>query len=191
MIKAIIFDCFGVLTTEAWKKFIDSLPESVDLRAVRDVHHTYTSGFITKQESASRIRELTGGPTFTEVEDLPEGSMAKNTALLDYIRQLKQRGLKIGLLSNVASPWIRDTFLAPDEQKLFDDMLFSYEVGLIKPDPRIFHLACERLGVQPSETVLVDDMERYCAAAHDEGMQFVHYQDLRQATAELEKLLAR
>lgn len=188
--KAIIFDCFGVLTIDAWLAFIGSLPPGVDVGAVREVHRAYTAGLITKEENTARIHEL-AGQTFPELEDMPEGTMTKNTALVEYIAQLKQQGYKIGLLSNVASSWIRDSFLSPQEQKLFDDMVFSFEVGIIKPDPRIFHLACERLGVELSEAVLVDDIEHYCTAARGQGMQAIQYKDLKQLQAELKILLSK
>lgn len=187
MIKALIFDCFGVLTTDTWLKFVDSLPEGVDVNAVRETHRAYTRGIISKQESAQRIEELCHGQCFIEPEDR-EG-IAKNNLLLDYIRELKGQGYKIGLLSNIGTGWIRDQFLAPEEQQLFDDMILSYEVGLIKPDPRIYHLACERLGVEPDEAVMVDDIERYTEAAKAEGLNAIVYNDFKQFQKDISALL--
>lgn len=144
--------------------FISQLPDGVDVDEVRRVHRAYTAGVIDKQECADQIRELTG-ESFKESEDLDEGEIAKNTPLLEYVRELRGRGYKIGLLSNIATNWIRDAFLTAEEQALFDDMVMSFEVGMVKPDPRIFRLACERLGVEMPQAVLVDDIDRYCAAA--------------------------
>src|SRR5690606_31310012 len=97
---------------------------------------------------------------------------------------------KIGLLSNIATPWITDTFLTPEEQQLFDAMVFSYEVGMTKPDPRIFALTCKRLGVNPNQAVMVDDIERYCEAAKMEGMKAVVYKDFKQCKRDLEEILS-
>jgi putative hydrolase of the HAD superfamily len=91
-------------------------------------------------------------------ESLLGNEIVKNDVLLDYIRELK-KSYKIGMLSNVANNWIRDYFLTEDEQALFDEMIMSFEVGMTKPDPRIFLLACDRLRVGPHEAVLVDDVE--------------------------------
>lgn len=189
MIKAVIFDCFGVLTTDKWRAFVDGLPEGIDTKQARELNRQYGGGFIDKSEFLEQIAELTGH-SIDKVEELLDNEDYKNTALLSYISELKRRGYKIGLLSNVASNWIRDKLLSADDQKLFDDMVFSYEVGMTKPDPRIFHHAVERLGVELDEAVLVDDIDRYGAVADGEGMKSVTYHDLKQAKDELEKILS-
>jgi hypothetical protein len=60
MIKAVIFDCFGVLATDKWGAFVDSLPDDADLEAARQAHREYSAGFIDKDEVGARIREATG-----------------------------------------------------------------------------------------------------------------------------------
>jgi epoxide hydrolase-like predicted phosphatase len=186
MIKAIIFDCFGVLTTDNWKEFVSSLPESQRAEA-RNLNRAFGAGVLNKQDFFHEILALTGEePHDTDL--LLENEAVKNTELLKFIATLRPK-YKIGLLSNVASNWIRDQFLSVEEKKLFDDFVFSYEVGMTKPDPRIFKLAAERLNVEPSEAVLVDDIDYYCAAARDIGLRTVVYKDLKQTKADLKKLL--
>lgn len=190
MVKAIIFDCFGVLTVDLWKEFVGTLPED-QKQPARDINHTYDAGFITEQQFMDEIKELTG--KFPgEVEDLSLNTReaTKNRELLAYIAELKPR-YKIGLLSNIASNWIRDSFLSTEEQDLFDEMIFSYEVGMTKPDPRIFTLACERLRVSGHEAVLVDDIELYCQAAKTEGLEAITYVSFSQLKSELEAVLSR
>lgn len=188
MIKAVIFDCFGVLTTARWHAFIDTLPDNVDIEAARVVHRAYDAGIISKEASAAQIEEITGR-TFTEIDDIASEEVVKNSALIEYISQLKERGYKIGLLSNIASNWIRDSFLTTQEQALFDTMVMSFEVGIIKPNQRIFEIACERLEIEPKEAVMVDDIDRYCIAAETIGMKAVMYRDFKQAKQEIERLL--
>lgn len=187
MIKAIIFDCFGVITTDSWRAFADSLPpEQVD--QARDLNKQLNMGMIEHPEFIEEIRQLTGREP-VQVEKLLQNEVVKNEALLDYIRELKQAGYQIGMLSNIASNWIRDTLLTAEEQSLFEEMIFSYEVGMAKPDPRIFMLMCERLRVGPHEAVMVDDVESYCEAARAEGLQAVWFQDLQQLKRELSAIL--
>jgi len=185
--KAVIFDCFGVLTTERWLEFLAGLPKGVDVDQVRSVHHAYTTGMISQQVCAQQIYDLSG-QRFAESED--KGEATKNTALLGYIRELRVRGYKIGILSNIGTTWITDTFLTKEEQKLFDGMVLSFEAGMIKPDPRIFMLVCERLGVDPEQALLVDDIDRYCMAAQSVGMQAIVYKNFKQVKSEIEKILA-
>jgi epoxide hydrolase-like predicted phosphatase len=186
MIKAIVFDCFGVLTTDKWKAFMSTLP--VDQKTpAHNINHEYDGGHITKAMFIARIKELTGRDP-GEVEAARNGDLTRNVELLHYIAKLKQN-YKIGLLSNIATNWVRERFLSAEEQALFDEMIFSFEVGVTKPDHRIFELACQRLGVETDEAIMVDDIEAYCDAAQQTGMQAIVYSDFAQMKAELEKML--
>ena len=188
MIKAIIFDCFGVLTTDSWRAFIDGLPPTADIERARELNHAVDAGLITQDEFLQGAAEATGVQP-SDIERKLGGEVVKNLPLLEYIRELKAQGYSIGLLSNISSNWIRSEFLTDDEQDLFDEMILSYEVGMTKPDPRIFMLACERLRTGPHETVLVDDIESYIAAAHAEGLKGLVYRDLDQLKQEIHILL--
>lgn len=186
MIRAIIFDCFGVLTEDKWHAFRVSLPANVKDRA-RELMRQWSGGFLTEPQFIAQAAQLTArSPAF--IEALITADRAKNTALLNYIATLKPH-YKIGLLSNVASDWIQAQFLTPAEQQLFDDIVLSYRVRLTKPDPRIFKLAADRLAVLPKECVFIDDIERYCRGAESAGMKSLVYQDLAKLQNDLEKLL--
>lgn len=119
-----------------------------------------------------------------------DGPGGKNTELLDYIRHLRGDSYKISMLSNIASDWIRESFLTPKEQELFDDMVLSFEVSMAKPDARIFQLACDRLAVSPPEVVFVDDSPSYCQAAQALGLQAIVFTDFRQMKQELDNILS-
>jgi putative hydrolase of the HAD superfamily len=89
------------------------------------------------------------------------------------LARLKDAGCKIGLLSNcsveIPIVWPQTVFA-----KLFDTATFSCRARLMKPDPRIYHLACERLGVMPERCLYIADGENYeLAAAAKVGMRAV------------------
>jgi epoxide hydrolase-like predicted phosphatase len=111
-----------------------------------------------------------------------------NWRLLDYIRSLHPR-YKVGLLSNAWDDLRQTMHNRWDIDGLFDQMIISAEVGIVKPDPRIFHLAVERLGVQPSDAVFIDDMLVNVQAARKEGLAAIHFQNNDQTLAELQPLL--
>lgn len=184
--KAIIFDCFGVLTADVWREFAAALPE--DQQGVAsELNRSYDAGFISTGQFVDQITDLTGqSPPSVEQSPLP----VKNLDLLKYIDLLRQ-DYKIGMLSNIASDWITDNFLTSDEQALFDDMIFSHHVRLIKPDLAIFELAATRLGVEPEDCLMVDDLERNCDGARRAGMTAVLYENLIQAKSDIDKLLSR
>lgn len=157
-------------------------------REAMELMHQSTAGLISYDDFTSRVAQLTGNSP-ERIKSLLRNEQSKNTQLLEYISELKQRGYKIGLLSNIANNWVRESFLTADEQELFDEMIFSYEVGMTKPDPRIYMLACERLRVSAHEVVMIDDIASYVEAAKAEGMAGVVYSDFAQMKGELEAIL--
>lgn len=188
MIKAIIFDCFGVLTTDVWLAFCDSLPEGVDVQKARDLNRAVDSGIISREEYLSGVKEITGKEP-PDIETM--GAPAKNQALLSYIKELKGLGYKLGILSNVSSSWITDDLLTNAEAALFDDITLSYNTGFIKPDAQIYELACQRLGVDPKEAVMIDDREWYVEGAKAVGMRGIQYSDLASLKEQLGLVLKR
>jgi putative hydrolase of the HAD superfamily len=108
------------------------------------------------------------------------------------VRELQQRGLRTGLLTNnikeFGEHW-RSTFPIDD---LFEVVVDSSHVGMRKPDREIYALTCERMQIQPNEAVFVDDNRQNVAAAIAHGMEAVHFgADPWQALAELDAVLAR
>jgi epoxide hydrolase-like predicted phosphatase len=111
-----------------------------------------------------------------------------NWQLLDFIRDLHPH-YKVGLLSNAWDDLRQTLHTRWDIDGLFDELIISAEVKLIKPDPRIFRLAVARLGVQPGETVFIDDIAENVEAAHKEGLNAIHYQDTKKTLDELNPYL--
>ena len=108
--------------------------------------------------------------------------------LLDFMRSLRGQ-FKVGLISNAFSglrPWI----VSRKFEDAFDAMIVSAEIGVIKPDPRIFQIALEKLGVRPEEAVFLDDFFENVKGARAFGMQAIHLIEPAQALEELQKLLA-
>ena len=109
-------------------------------------------------------------------------------ALIDYIRALRPR-YKTALLSNA---WDDLRGVLVDEWGIadaFDELVISAEVGLAKPDARVYLLTLERLGVAPAEAVFVDDFLHNVEGAQAVGIHAIHFQDSNQARTELEALL--
>jgi len=108
--------------------------------------------------------------------------------LVEYARGLRPR-LKTGILSNSADGARREEhgrYRLPD---LVDVTVYSHEVGLAKPDPAIFLLICERLGVEPAEVVFIDDLPANVAAAEAVGMAAVLHRFTPDTIAAVEHLL--
>lgn len=96
-----------------------------------------------------------------EAADYRESRFYEGLASLDapkshVIRELKMHGKKIGLISNADAVEVRGWFASPIS-RLFDSVIFSYAVGHVKPDPEIYRLALDALGVSPESSVFVGD----------------------------------
>jgi putative hydrolase of the HAD superfamily len=112
-----------------------------------------------------------------------------NRELLDYLRSLRQRGLRLALLTNNVREWepLWRPKLPVDE--LFEVVVDSAFVGLRKPDPAIYRLTLERLGLPAEACLFVDDTEANIATARQLGMQAVWFRSTAQAIAEIEVAL--
>jgi FMN phosphatase YigB (HAD superfamily) len=78
----------------------------------------------------------------------------------------------------------------PGFEDLVDEIIYSHECGMSKPDPEIYALTCERLQVEPAQTVFLDDSEPCVEGARQAGIHAVLFQDNSQAIGDIENLLA-
>jgi putative hydrolase of the HAD superfamily len=111
-------------------------------------------------------------------------------AMLEAIRRIRARGLRVGALTN---NWKRegpeDDLIPHRLRSHFDVFVESRVVGLRKPDPRIYLLACRELGVEPSRTAFLDDIGSNLKAARALGMVTIKVDDPARALAELGALI--
>jgi epoxide hydrolase-like predicted phosphatase len=123
---------------------------------------------------------------------MSRGGGGLRAAVVDFARDLKGAGLRTALVTNNAVEfrefWRRSIPL----DELFHSVIDSSEVGLRKPDPRIFELALSRLGVPAARAVFLDDYAGNVEAARRVGMLGVLVtDDYAAALAELARLLGR
>lgn len=192
MIKAIIFDCFGVLLGNAYKTHLLEVEQEDPERAkeIRAINHASDMGILSREESGRLISEL------FDME--PEDFMAEqdqvevpNKTLLAYIAELKNH-YKTGLLSNVNSRDRLGIRFEPGQlDTLFNTIVASGDEGYVKPEPEIYEIAATRLGVEPGECVFVDDIWEFCEGAKAVGMQTVHFQTTAQCITDLNNILDR
>jgi putative hydrolase of the HAD superfamily len=111
-------------------------------------------------------------------------------AMLEAIRRIRARGLRVGALTN--NWWRegpRDDVIPHRLRAHFDVFVESRVVGLRKPDPRIYALACRELGVEPARTAFLDDIGRNLKPARELGMATLKVDDPGRALRELGALL--
>ncbi|MFH1833195.1 MAG: HAD family phosphatase [Candidatus Levyibacteriota bacterium] len=177
MIKAIIFDHGGVLSNYlapgviayASKKL--SVPRKKFLKALSKYKPSFQKGEISEKEFWQKITTGLNLPmpkvrSFWLDAVLSTYNPRKDIFLL--VKQLKKQGYKIALLSNTELPVAN--YVKEKKWENFDLFIFSCEVGMIKPDKKIYKLALEKLNVMPEEVVYIDDKEKNVQGAINSGM---------------------
>ena len=200
-IKAIVFDIGGVLeitprslrdVTEAWEPRLGLSPGELNER-MADAWHGGGIGTVSEQEVHQALTERLGldGQQLTDfLADLwREYLGTANTELIEYARRLRPR-YRTGILSNSFVGARERERAAYGFEDLVDEVVYSHECGMSKPDPAIYALACQRLRVSPAQAVFLDDYEPYVEGARLAGLRAVLYRDNAQAIGEIEKLLA-
>lgn len=173
MIKAVIFDCFGVLYVDASKYFFEHhIADFEQLRPqIEELFRACDRGFISQTELNQQVAVLTG-LTLEFVTEHIQGVHQRNDALLAYAQSLRS-DYKVGMLSNIGKGSMDSFFQAHERESLFDAVVLSGEEGMIKPDVAIFELMASRLGVEPSECIMIDDLGYNVQGARDAGMHGV------------------
>ena len=197
-IRAVFFDLGGVIVRTEFQAPRQHLAERLGMEyegLVRLVFESETSrqastGLISEEEHwAAVIRRLHLPESQTQdVRDEFFAGDITDIALLDFMRGLRRK-YKVGLISNAWSglrPWI----VSRKFEDAFDALTISAEVGVMKPDARIYQIALEKLGVAASESVFLDDFPENVAGARAVGMQAIHFTQPEQALKELKQLLA-
>jgi len=139
---------------------------------------------------AARLVRLDGGPVPSAglLGRMFAASVLQDE-MLELIKELRADGVLTGMLSN--SWGVTDGYPRHMFGELFDDVVISGEVGMRKPEERIFLMAARRLGLAPEECAFVDDVEGNIVAARALGFLTVHHKDPAQTRTELSALLTR
>jgi len=190
MIKAVIFDCFGVIIADALSVMTSELHQT-NPKAMNRVHtllNQANTGQITSEESSREIAEIFGLSYETYRTQIATNEI-KDEELLGYIQGLRGN-YKTALLSNIPKGSLSRRFSDDELRQYFDEVVASGEIGYAKPEAQAYEIVAERLGVRLDECVFTDDREPYCEGAQAVGMKSIVYQDFQQFRAELEQLLA-
>lgn len=189
MIKAIIFDCFGVLLTDGLQLLYDELfatdPEAA--KEIKALVRASNRGILDPQESNRQIAELLHMKPEAYRQAILQ-SEVKDQRLLAFIKDLKTR-YKIGVLSNISLGGFHRRFSSEEIAAHFDEVVTSAEIGVIKPDAEAYRIAADRLRVRPEECLFTDDRADFCVAAEAIGMQAIVYTGFDQFQRDLNKLL--
>jgi putative hydrolase of the HAD superfamily len=190
-------DFGGVLTTNMWQGFDEFCrAEGIQEGTVRRL-------FKHEPEALADLRMLeTGEMEPTEFErrfgarlGVPEtegliarmfASVRPEQRVIEAVRAARESGVRTALISN---SWGMSIYDPQALEGLFDELIISGEVGLHKPQPEIYLLAAERLGIEPESCVFVDDLRENVRGAEQVGMTGILHRDPQATLAHLDNLL--
>jgi len=207
MIRAVVSDFGGVLTTPLYEAFaraqdglgipLEAYGAAMASSMARDgVNPLFAleRGDITEADFLGRMESgLTatlGRPVSLDGFGARlMGALEPNEPMFAHLRALRDRGLRLALLTNNVREWEPHwrSLLPVDE--IFEVVVDSGFVGMRKPEPEIYELTLSRLGLPGEECAFLDDLEVNVQAAREQGMHGIVYRDAEQAIAELDALL--
>ena len=199
-IKAIIFDMGGVIIRTCDRNPRQELANRLGIPISELENKVFYSdssfrserGEITKQAHWKNVLHNINvkNANIKEIDEAFWAGDRLNSELVEFIRKLK-KNYRIGLLSNAflnAREWLDKKFHFINE---FDLSVFSYEVEMRKPDSRIYLLICNRLRVNPSSAVFIDDFFANVQGARNAGLQAIQYKENNQIRNDLNALLQK
>lgn len=205
-IKAIVFDIGGVLERvedDSWPElWVQRWEQRMDLPAgsvaAGMAQHEPRGSIVTGEVSEAQTRALyarvlglddaAADQMMAEMWDAYCGEL--DVELRDFLAGLGTDYLT-AILSNSADGARREEQLRYGFEDLVDTIVYSHEVGLAKPDPRVFSLTSERLGVRPQEIVFLDDVVGHVEAARELGWHAVWHRSTPASIRDISRIIAR
>jgi HAD superfamily hydrolase (TIGR01509 family) len=170
MIRGIIFDCFGVLYQGSVGHLYELTPPSRRAE-LENLSLSSDYGYVSRDDFLAQVSVLTEKTT-REVEMIMQSDHIRNTAMIAYVKTLRAN-YKVAMLSNVGRGVIGRLFSTTELDELFDTVILSSEIGMVKPDPAIFTYTSDKLGVLPEDCLMVDDLQVNIDGAAQAGMRGV------------------
>lgn len=194
-LRGLLVDFGGVLTTNIWESFDafcenEGLERGTVLELFRGdgealaLLRSLERGAVTDSEFERDFGEILGVPPEGLIDRL-FGGLSPEQAMIDAVSSAREAGIRTGLISNSWGTGIYER--AP--LRIFDATVISGDVGLHKPQPEIYELGAERIGIEATACVFVDDLRENVAGAEAVGMRAILHRDPETTIQELERLL--
>jgi putative hydrolase of the HAD superfamily len=207
-IEAVVSDFGGVLTTPLLGSFMafqdttgiatEDLGKAMAAIAEEDGEnplYRLERGEVTEVAFLDRLAEgleplLGHRPELHRFKEIYFEALDPNQQMIELMRELKGEGYRMAMLTNNVREWepLWRSMLPVDE--IFEAVVDSGFVGVRKPEPRIYEMTLERIGLPGEACLFVDDLPHNCDGAREAGMTAVHFRDNEQAIAEIRAALA-
>lgn len=151
--------------------------------------HELFTGDITEDEYWASLISRTGWDI--DIDTL-KAAVRKNFVEIEgtraLIEELKEKGFKLGLLSDHTREWIEYCDGKFDYHKLFNSVLYSYEAKAMKPEKKVYEMILKNLDSRPEENIFIDDKPKNLVPAKEMGIHTILFKDSKQLREELKAL---
>jgi putative hydrolase of the HAD superfamily len=206
-VQAVVSDFGGVLTTPLLGSFMafqdqtgistEVLGKAMQAVAEEDGEnplYALERGETTEVAFLERLSDgleplLGHRPQMHRFKEIYFEALDPNPQMIELMRELKAEGYRMAMLTNNVREWepLWRTMLPVDE--IFETVVDSGFVGCRKPEPEIYELTLEQIGMPAEACLFVDDLPHNCEGARKAGMSAVHFRDNEQAIAEIRAAL--
>ena len=203
-IRAVISDFGGVLTNPLWEAFAgwnenvgadpgvlgQALQRAAEERGEHPLYEL-EKGLLSEDEFTAIVQaQLPDEIQLKGFREIYFSHLHPNEPMIELMRECRRGGRRMAMLTNNVREWepLWRTMLPVDE--IFETVIDSGFVGYRKPEPQIYEITLERLGLPASACLFVDDLEVNCDAARELGFTAVQYKDADQAIADVRAALA-
>lgn len=196
-IRAVFFDLGGVIVRTEYQSPRERLAERLGMeyddlnKIVFDSETGYQAsiGAITSQQHWESVMKRLKRPfeEMTAVRDEFFAGDIVDREILNFLRSLRG-SYRTGLISNAWSD-LRDYIVREKMDDAFDHIIISAEVGVAKPEAKIYKIALEQAGVSPNEAVFVDDFYVNIEGCEKVGIKGIHFKDAQSTLQQLKILL--
>lgn len=203
MIDTVIFDIGNVLvgfSGSTWERFLqnhgadkEDFEKISDATVRSDDWSEYDKGILTDAQiidlfvENDPLVENQIRSTFTDLK----GVVDKRDYAIDWIKGLKDKGMKVLYLSNFSKTAEHDNPDAMSFLSYTDGGILSYKDKVIKPDPAIYRLLIERYDLVPENCVFVDDTQKNLDAAEKIGIKTILFTEIGQVRRQLDEIMSR
>ncbi len=194
-IDTILFDVGGVYMQGRAKDFV---AKSKNLLGITEIPNSPNAGVFDPDLNKGTVsheecfRKYFAVPItddqMAQILEYWKTTWTPDTQMVGLIKMLKNLGYKTAVLSN------SDSLNSAKYKKMgwydpFDVLILSHELGVIKPDPRIYEIALQKVGEKAEDCIFIDDVEENLAPASKLGIKTIHHKDFNNTINELERLL--
>ncbi len=188
MYKAILFDFYGVFCADVSHEWFkdNAINYGEQINDFRDLCTRSDYGQVSAEQFCQELTKMTGSKVQVTLSDIGKYE-AFNNSVATLARKLKTN-YRIACLSNCTDDWIQNVMKKNNISDLFDEIIISGNIGMVKPYPEFYEYALNKLQIKPSEAVFTDDRQVNIEGSKDCGIEsilFTGTNDLQEKLREL------